>query len=87
MRRPAASDDTQSMDTLGARHLSARLRAGVRVGTTIELDGDDAESGLRAGDRGVVSAITLDGVVIDWDRGFSLHVDPQAMPYHSLAAA
>lgn len=75
------------MDTLGARHLAARLRAGVRVGTTIELDRDDADSGLRAGDRGVVSAITLDGVVVEWERGFSLQVDPQAMPYHSLAAA
>jgi len=75
------------MDTLGARHLTARLRAGVRVGTEIELDCDDVESGLRAGDRGVVSAITLDGVVIEWDKGFSLQIDPQAMPYHSLAAA
>jgi len=75
------------MDSLGARHLTARLRAGVRVGTEIELDCDDAESGLRAGDRGVVSAITLDGVVIEWDKGFSLQIDPKAMPYHSLAAA
>jgi hypothetical protein len=75
------------MDSLGARHLTARLRAGVRVGTAVELDCDDVESGLRAGDRGVVSAITLDGVVIEWDRGFSLQIDPQAMPYHSLAAA
>ena len=75
------------MDTLGARHLAARLRAGVRVGTEVELDGDDAESGLRAGDRGVVRAITLDGVLIDWDSGFSLLVDPQAMPYHAREAA
>ena len=86
MRYPVESDETQSMDSLGARHLSARLRAGVRVGTEIELDCDDAESGLRAGDRGVVSAITLEGVVIEWDKGFSLHIDPQVMPYHSLAA-
>ncbi len=75
------------MDSLGARHLSARLRAGVRVGTLIELDCDDVESGLRAGDRGIVRAITLDGVVIEWDKGFSLNIDPQVMPYHSLAAA
>jgi len=74
------------MDAHGARHLSARLRAGVRVGTEIELDSDDAESGLRAGDRGVVRAITLDGVVIDWEKGFSLQIDPQALPYHALAA-
>ncbi len=87
MRPAGGPDDSQSMDTLGARHLSARLRAGVRVGTEIELDCDDVESGLRAGDRGVVKAITLDGVVIEWDKGFSLHIDPQVMPYHSLAAA
>jgi hypothetical protein len=87
MRRPQYRDDIQSMDTLGARHLAARLRAGVRVGTEIELDCDDPESGLRAGDRGVVSEITLDGVVVEWERGFSLQVDPQVTPYHSLAAA
>ncbi len=87
MRGSHASDESQSMDSLGARHLSARLRAGVRVGTEIELDCDDVESGLRAGDRGIVKSITLDGVVIEWDKGFSLHIDPQAMPYHSLAAA
>ncbi len=75
------------MDAIGARHLSARIRAGVRVGTEIELDRDDAESGLRAGDRGVVRAITLDGVVIEWDKGFSLQIDPQTTPYHSRAAA
>ena len=52
------------MDTIGARHLAARLRAGVRVGTTIVLDSDDAQSGLMAGDRGVVDEITPDGVVV-----------------------
>jgi hypothetical protein len=87
MRLSQTPDDIQSMDTLGARHLAARLRAGVRVGTEIELDSDDEASGLRAGDRGIVSEITLDGVVVEWERGFTLQVDPQAMPYHSLAAA
>lgn len=74
------------MDSTGARHLAARLRAGVSVGTMIVLDSDDAASGLRAGDRGVVSEITPDGVVVEWDRGFSLNVDPQVMPYRTLAA-
>jgi hypothetical protein len=87
MRGPGRPDDSQTRDSIGARHLSARLRAGVRVGTEIELDCDDVESGLRAGDRGVVKAITLDGVVIEWDKGFSLHIDPQVTPYHALAAA
>ena len=75
------------MDTAGARHLAARLRAGASVGARIVLDHDDSESGLCAGDRGVVSEITPDGVVVEWDKGFSLSVDPQAMPYHSLAVA
>ena len=74
------------MDSQGARHLAARLRAGVRIGTEIVLDDDATDSGLRAGDRGVVRAITPEGVVIDWDRGFSLEVDPEAMPYHALPA-
>jgi len=86
MRTGQAPTETETMDSTGARHLAARLRAGVSVGTMIVLDRDDTESGLRAGDRGVVSEITLDGVVVEWDRGFSLSVDPQAMPYHSLAA-
>jgi hypothetical protein len=87
MRTASGCDDIQNMDSLGARHLSARLRAGVRVGTEVELDRDDEESGLRAGDRGIVKAITLDGVLIEWDKGFSLQIDPRVLPYHSLAAA
>ena len=75
------------MDTSGARHLAARLRAGVSVGTTIVLDADDVASGLVAGDRGLVDEITLDGVVVEWDRGFRLSIDPQAMPYHAFRAA
>jgi len=75
------------MDSLGARHLAARLRAGVSVGTTIVLDADDTESGLVAGDRGVVDEITPEGVVVEWERGVRLSIDPQAMPYHSLEAA
>jgi len=75
------------MDTIGARHLAARLRAGVRVGTTIVLDVDDGPSGLMAGDRGIVDEITLDGVVVEWDRGFRLSIDPQATSYHALEAA
>ena len=75
------------MDAIGARHLAARLSAGVRVGTTIVLDSDDSESGLVAGDRGVVDDITPEGVIVVWDRGFRLSIDPQAMPYHALEAA
>ena len=48
---------------------------------------DEAESGLVAGDRGVVDEITPDGVIVEWERGFRLSIDPQAMPYHALEAA
>jgi len=76
----------RGMDPSGARHLAARLRAGVRVGTKIVLDQDDTGSGLVAGDRGVVDEITLEGVVVEWDRGFRLSIDPQATPFHALDA-
>jgi hypothetical protein len=72
------------MDINGARHLAARLRAGVGIGAVIVLERDDADSSLRAGDRGVVSAITPDGVVVEWERGFSLSIDAQTMPYRLL---
>lgn len=75
------------MDTIGARHLAARLRARVPVGTTIVLEADDQESGLRAGDRGVVHEITPDGVVVHWERGFHLRIDPERVPYHAFQAA
>ncbi len=87
MRTGATWTTIKHMDALGARHLAARIRAGVRVGAEIELDCDAVESGLRAGDRGVVTAITLDGVLIEWDKGFSLQIDPQALSIHSLSAA
>lgn len=75
------------MDAIGARHLAARLQARVRVGTTIVLDSDDTHSGLMAGDRGVVDEITPDGVVVEWDRGFRLKIDPRATSYHAHVAA
>jgi hypothetical protein len=75
------------MDTLGARHLASRLRAGVSVGTTIVLESDAPESGLHAGDRGVVLAILPDGVAVEWERGFSVVIDRQTMPYRTLSAA
>jgi hypothetical protein len=79
--------DDPAVDTIGARYLAARLRAGVAVGTTIVLEQGSTESGLEAGDRGVVEEITLDGVVVEWERGFSLRIDPEHMPYRALAAA
>jgi len=72
---------------MGARHLAARLRARVPVGTTIVLDADDQASGLRAGDRGVVHDITPEGVVVQWERGFHLRIDPDHVPYHAFDVA
>ena len=72
------------MDINGARHLADRLRAGVGVGAIIVLECDSPDSGLRAGDRGVVSAITADGVLVEWERGFSLSIDAKAIPYRVL---
>jgi hypothetical protein len=77
------------MDPLGARLLAARIRAGVGVGTRIELVSDavDQDSGLCAGDRGVVSAIDERGLVrVVWDRGCTLEIDPEDTPFRPLAA-
>ena len=76
------------MDTQGARLLAARLRAGVAIGARIELVETPADdSGLRAGDRGVVDQIDEDGhVVVTWDRGFASEIDPNTTPINTLAA-
>ncbi len=51
----ARETDTSLMDTQGARLLAARIRAGVAVGARIELvEAPRDDSGLCAGDRGVV---------------------------------
>ncbi len=76
------------MDTQGARLLAARLRAGVKIGSRIELvAAPHDDSGLCAGDRGIVDQIDEHGhVVVSWDRGFASEIDPQATPIHPLAA-
>ena len=75
------------MDPLGARWLAARIRAGVSVGTRIELVGDDAVSGVSQGDRGVVNAIDDAGnVSVVLDRGCVVQIDPDVTPFRPLAA-
>jgi Domain of unknown function (DUF4314) len=77
------------MDPLGARLLAARIRAGVSVGTRIELvtDAVEDDSGLCAGDRGVVDAINDRGYVrVIWDRGCTVEIDPEQTPFRPLAA-
>ena len=48
---------------------------------------DDSDAGLVAGDRGVVDEITPDGVLVEWERGFQLRIDPESTPFHALEAA
>lgn len=88
VKESIVESDTRLMDTNGARLLQARIRAGVRVGTRIELVRDAAgESGLRAGDCGIVDGIDDKGqVLVLWDRGFTLGIDPDSTPFRPLAA-
>ena len=45
------------------------------------------DSGLCAGDRGVVDQIDERGYVfVSWDRGFASEIDPGSTPIHPLAA-
>ena len=77
-----------AMDAQGAKLLAARIRAGVSIGMRIELGGDAGEdTGLCAGDRGVVDQIDDRGqVVVTWDRGFVRVIDPERTPFRPLAA-
>lgn len=81
--------DTPYVDSNGARLLAARIRAGVRVGARIELLSiADDSCELVVGDCGVVESIVDDGdVVVVWDRGFALQIDPDVHRYRRLAAA
>lgn len=76
------------MDANGARLLAARIRAGVGIGARIELVQDARDdSGLCAGDRGVVDQIDERGhVFVSWDRGFASEIDPSSTPIQTLAA-
>jgi hypothetical protein len=75
------------MDAYGARLLAARIRAGVRVGSRIELTGGAALGELRPGDRGTVEAISDSGdIIVLWERGFELQIDPDTTSFQALAA-
>jgi hypothetical protein len=76
------------MDANGARLLAARIRAGVAIGARIELVANVSDdSGLCAGDRGVVDQIDERGYIfVTWDRGFASEIDPGSTPIHPLAA-
>ena len=76
------------MDPLGARLLAARIKAGVSVGTRIELlDGTPNGADLCPGDRGVVDDIDERGLVrVIWDRGCTVAIDPDQTAFRPLAA-
>jgi hypothetical protein len=76
------------MDANGARLLAARIRAGVAVGARVELvTAPTDDSGLCAGDRGIVDQIDERGYVfVSWDRGFATEIDPESTPIQTLAA-
>ena len=74
------------MDAFGARLLAARIAAGVRIGSVVELQ-NDSDQELRRGDRGVVRGIDAGGtLVVDWDRGFSRPINPQLTTVRQVAA-
>ena len=81
-----APDDTQCMDSTGARLLAARIAAGVRIGSVIELVRDAAPD-LEAGDRGTVRSVSADGrVEVQWERGFAGEIDPATTPFRAVAS-
>ncbi len=76
-----------TMDAIGARLLAARIAAGVRIGSRIELV-SDSDTELRAGDRGVVREIEASGaVIVEWERGFDRAIDPKRSAFRALPAA
>ena len=73
------------MDASGARLLAARIAAGVRVGSRIELIAD-SDTELRAGDRGVVRGIDSGGdVEVEWERGFHRSINPRNTSFRAVA--
>ena len=76
------------MDVQGARLLAARIRAGVRIGSRIEFTGAaESHARLRPGDRGVVQDIAESGdILVAWERGFVLEIDPDTTPFELCAA-
>ncbi|WP_411276951.1 hypothetical protein [Gaiella sp.] len=77
------------MDILGAQCLAARIRAGVRIGSHIELiDSVGSDSSLVAGDRGEVRGFTAEGyVLVAFESQFQpVEIDPRMTHYRSVAA-
>jgi len=88
VKQSLVETDIPPMDAQGARLLSARIRAGVAIGARVELvEAPLDDSGLCAGDRGIVDQIDEHGhVFVTWDRGFATDIDPGHTPINTLAA-
>ena len=77
------------MDVLGAQCLAARIRAGVRIGSHIEvIDSVAVDSCLLVGERGEVRGFTSEGYVLVAfeDRFHPIEVDPEMTRYRNIAA-
>ena len=73
------------MDIQGSRLLAARIRA--ESGSAARSSSRALSDQLRAGDRGIVQDIADTGdIVVIWERGFSLRIDPDTTPFQPLAA-
>lgn len=71
---------------IGAQLVAARIRAGVRVGRSIELLEDGLPgSTLVAGDRGLVVDVDSDGfVTIELEGGRRVSLHPDVTRYRPL---
>lgn len=75
------------MDYLrGAAMLSARIRAGVRVGQSLELLSDStADVRLKRGDVGLVTGFDHEGnMIVEWDDAFVTEINPARESYSAL---
>jgi hypothetical protein len=67
------------VDSLGARLLVDRIRAGVTVGRVIKVERDAPELDLCVGDAGTIRDITPEGWLVAWEKGTTFVVDPAAV--------
>jgi hypothetical protein len=75
------------MDYLrGAAMLDVRIRAGVRVGQSLELLSDSTvDLRLKRGHVGLVRGFDHDGnVVVEWGDGLVAEIDPSRESYSAL---
>lgn len=74
------------MDVLGASMLSARIRAGVRIGQMIELLRDSAtDPQLKRGALGLVTGFTASGkILVKWSGSPATELDPATESYEPI---